>query len=458
MVDQPIVTHRQRGLWGIALTAVIASLPAQSVDLDLRNFDAARTRLADYRLPADDDFYLQLTLDGHATGEATKGLISSANKDWLIAADVSGSWRWQAKAGNGHLTYAPTAKRQPLYDERPHSIGFGLSPQRREANLYFDGQHVATYSTNGTSLNFDQGLTLHDDLQGRGRSLRIRLGTSKPTSLVGDSPSTTPRELSVMAWNIWHGGRENGDRLGVEQVIDIIRRSGADIICMQETYGSGPQIADALGYYFLLRSSNLSIMSRYPIIESLDRYRPFNFGGATIQAGKLKLHVYSLWINHLPSLSAALAKPDCDAESLVAGEWKTRAKDMQLILNSVEPALENSDQEPVIIGGDFNSPSHLDWTAETADRDFHRGHVVQWPVSELCSEAGLIDGYRAVYADPKKSPGITWSPRFGETQRIDYVYHRGARLTPFAARVIKSHTSRFPSDHAAVLVQYRVTP
>ena len=37
---------------------------------------------------------------------------------------------------------------------------------------------------------------------------------------------------------------------------------------MQETYGSGPIIADRLGYYLYLRSSNNSVLSRYPLVET----------------------------------------------------------------------------------------------------------------------------------------------------------------------------------------------
>ena len=84
------------------------------------------------------------------------------------------------------------------------------------------------------------------------------------------------RTLRVLAWNIWNGGREDGIDEGVERVVECIRDSGADIVAMQETYGSGPRIADALGYHLYLRSSNLSIISRYPAIGHHDLFRPFN--------------------------------------------------------------------------------------------------------------------------------------------------------------------------------------
>ncbi len=81
------------------------------------------------------------------------------------------------------------------------------------------------------------------------------------------------QNLKVMTFNIWNGGREMGAEIGVQRVIDVIKDSGADVIMMQETYGSGPNIADALGYYFYLRSSNLSILSRYPITETYPYYQ-----------------------------------------------------------------------------------------------------------------------------------------------------------------------------------------
>ena len=42
----------------------------------------------------------------------------------------------------------------------------------------------------------------------------------------------------TMTWNIWHGGREDGERIGPQRVVDVIRQSKADIVAMQETYGS----------------------------------------------------------------------------------------------------------------------------------------------------------------------------------------------------------------------------
>ena len=50
-------------------------------------------------------------------------------------------------------------------------------------------------------------------------------------------------DFSVMAWNIWHGGREDGEEVGPQRVIRVIKTSSADIIAMLETYGSGELIS-----------------------------------------------------------------------------------------------------------------------------------------------------------------------------------------------------------------------
>ena len=60
-------------------------------------------------------------------------------------------------------------------------------------------------------------------------------------------------DFSVMTWNIWHGGREDGEIVGPKRVTRVIKNSRVDIVAMQETYGSGELISKALGFNFLPR-------------------------------------------------------------------------------------------------------------------------------------------------------------------------------------------------------------
>src|SRR5690606_3774249 len=115
---------------------------------------------------------------------------------------------------------------------------------------------------------------------------------------IGYPGASMAQQVKVMTFNIWHGGRETGEDVGPQRVVAVIRDSGADIVAMQETYGSGERIARELGYHLYLRSDNLSIMSRYPIVDTLDAYEPFNSGAVTIDVRGQPIVVASNWLNY----------------------------------------------------------------------------------------------------------------------------------------------------------------
>ena len=96
--------------------------------------------------------------------------------------------------------------------------------------------------------------------------------------------------FKVMAWNILHGA--NDIPKGPERAIEIIEEIDPDVILMVETYGSGPKIAEALGYKFHLiappgtplddKGTNLSIYSKFPFGQRIDTDFPFYLGGIEI--------------------------------------------------------------------------------------------------------------------------------------------------------------------------------
>jgi len=53
-------------------------------------------------------------------------------------------------------------------------------------------------------------------------------------------------DFSVLTWNIWHGGCENGEIVDPQRVTGVIKNSRADIVAMQ-IYGSGELISKAPG-------------------------------------------------------------------------------------------------------------------------------------------------------------------------------------------------------------------
>ncbi|WP_152395298.1 LamG-like jellyroll fold domain-containing protein [Paenibacillus guangzhouensis] len=399
---------------------------------------------------------------------------------WKLSVQPSGAWSWRILGEESHV-YEPTAARQSIRDGAWHLLVFTYSSRQPEIRLYYDGLNVGIYSVSlpptgawnradtlwigGEPQNDcdretfpgwidevwmdDRALTA-DEIRERYR----KCGAVEPALALAEDVSS----LKVMTFNIWNGGREMGAQIGVQRVIDVIRDSGADVITMQETYGSGPIIADALGYYFYLRSSNLSIMSRYPIGDTYPYYQAFHCGGARLQLSEdLHVNVFSIWLHYLADYWGELYRDAGRSQSQLFEGEQERMKELAEIMKALAPLAAKSEQEPLLLCGDFNSGSHLDWIEAT--RSLHNGYVFPFPQSIALAEAGYRDTYRKVHPDPMADPCVTWPAEeqggcIGD--RIDYIYAHGTKLQPQAAQKINTHEVRYPSDHAAVMVAFEI--
>ncbi|HJM01829.1 MAG TPA: hypothetical protein QF617_03445, partial [Arenicellales bacterium] len=152
---------------------------------------------------------------------------------------------------------------------------------------------------------------------------------------------------------------------------------------------------------------------------------------------------------------------------------ETREQELVAVLSEIQPLMEAG--ERVLLCGDFNEPSHLDWTQASAREGRHFGLEMSWPNSKRVTESGMEDAYRAVFPDVCRHPGYTWTsvPGLGVGgseraehevhDRIDFVYHAGPGLDPISASIIGENNrnadlvvSPFPSDHRAVAVKYQI--
>jgi hypothetical protein len=131
-----------------------------------------------------------------------------------------------------------------------------------------------------------------------------------------------------------------------------------------------------------------------------------------------------------------------------------------------------ADGFPVFLTGDFNSPSHLDWTpAVDAVREEVR-YSVEWPVSKALAGVGFRDSYREVHPNPVATPGFTWTPP-GTLEsvpdevhdRIDWVLSAGPTETIATALVgeaggpdVDIERDPYPTDHRGVVSTFEVTP
>ncbi|SIN83725.1 endonuclease/exonuclease/phosphatase family protein [Chitinophaga niabensis] len=396
-------------------------------------------------------------------------------KRWQIGVQENGAWYWKA----GNYEYRPTPQRQGIRDGRTHMLAFAYDTLKKETTLYYDGKNVAIYYTPGLDSLNASALNIGGVAKGELGEWETFYGEIPELTLYSSSaeniaylyslkvppprpmgPPKAPAALRVMNYNIWHGGNETGKETGPQRIVEIIQSSGADIVSMQETYGSGAKIADALGYYFYLRSTNLSIMSRYPITETLEGDAPFYNGGAYIKiSDQQKIAFFTNWLNYPYDYWDMLEKNrPINPDSLAVHMEKGNTARLRSILKTIQPHTANADKIPVLFCGDFNTGSHLDWI--NATKEFNNGYTVRFPAGLALYDAGYKDAFRIVHPDPLKERGITWTPQFPHAfqDRIDYIYYKGALIQPVKAWTITTHPVKYPSDHAALVVEFKVLP
>ncbi|CAK5122072.1 unnamed protein product [Meloidogyne enterolobii] len=178
---------------------------------------------------------------------------------------------------------------------------------------------------------------------------------------------------------------------------------------------------------------------------------------------------------------AANNKKVNETTQIMAGERNNqgygRAQNIEQLLGNeiFKRYMKNAETQPLIVAGDFNSPSHLDWVEET--KDIHGGWTFEWPATKLIMDAGLNDSFRALYPDPIKEPGITWStvqktsgPDWDWTipepqDRIDFIFYKpNEHFWPTNSQIYSGkeilkpmpehYNNDWPSDHFAVISEF----
>lgn len=447
------------------------SRPGEMLDLSENAFNRYGVKVSEIdSVSMSGSFTISIKVRSHAMDLGEKALVTNKKSNtqseagiW-IGTQANGSWTVNFCDGkNTPWEYSPTALRQPINDDKWHTLTITHDAVKQEMRMYYDQLNVAIYCTNG-NVNLATGNVLRIGSVDDGQWNTFN-GCIKDFSFVNrvEVPSVSApahshlSQLKVMAFNIFHGGHELGQEVGVNRVIEVIKAENPDVIGMIETYGSGAIIADALGYYFYLRSSNLSIMSRFPITDTYDLFDSFNCSAATLQINpSQQINYINLWLDYRPITNDQINAHE-SIENIMAGEWDGRAKQLQTILSNMKPLSEQK-TTPLIVSGDFNSSSHLDWGYDTKDDSEHKGYVIEWPTSKLMEKANFIDSYREIHPDVKKYPCLTWSTMAkNELQyRIDFIYYKGSNIKAIQSEMIDKHPVRFPSDHAAVVTTFNL--
>lgn len=296
--------------------------------------------------------------------------------------------------------------------------------------------------------------------------LGLLLGLLGPVPAASAAPAVPaaaaePLTISVMSFNILYGADEvdlatgdwcpvaDGCPQGLRKVARIIRRSGADVVGLQEAERNTRPLARLLGWYADPRAQ---VVSRFPIL------RPAGGRGLFTYVEPAPGRVVAVANTHLPSspYGPYRVQRGRSLEQVLALEQRLRVPALDRVLPVLGRVVARG--VPVFLTGDFNSPSHLDWTQAVADARPEVPYAVPWPASARLADAGFVDSYRAVHPDPVAEPGFTWTPGGPEGRtdeffdRIDWVLAAGP-ATAVASRVVGEDDvrGRFPSDHRGVL-------
>ncbi|MFD5434765.1 endonuclease/exonuclease/phosphatase family protein [Kitasatospora sp. NPDC127067] len=314
--------------------------------------------------------------------------------------------------------------------------------------------------------------------QGSGASAAVRVPVY--------APGTAPTDhLRVATMNLWVDLAWSHN--GISKVLRTLLEHDVDIAGFQEVKADrAPTVktlAARLGWEYR-QLGDVGLVSRYPIqpaVTDPELTGPLRVkvavGDLTVQFVALHLD-YTFYGPDKAPPGRRVFTDDVRKEETAS----RRTAEIKDVLKALSDDLKGTDTSPIVALGDFNCPSHRDWTSNTAPDPRN------WPVTQLLEDARFTDSYRALHPDPVSHPGITWSPNtfwrpeLASTEpqdRIDFIFHRGRRLRPIDSRPVAPGTqdpgakhpawerspgedqymyNEWPSDHAAVITTYQILP
>lgn len=318
------------------------------------------------------------------------------------------------------------------------------------------------------------------------------------------------REFTVLQWNVWQEGTMVPG--GYDAIVDEIVRLQPDFVTFSEvrnyhnTRFNERMVASlkerGLDYYSFY-TYDTGLLSKHPITDSLTVFPENGDHGSIYKlVSAVDGHKVAVYTAHLDYLDCAyynvrgydgstwkeIPVPASVDEVMKVNMASQRDDAIRMFIAEAEKDLANG--YTVIIGGDFNEPSHRDWIEANKDLYDHHGMVIPWTVTTLLEEAGYIDTYRQIYPNPLTHPGftypadnplkepgkLTWAPKADERDRIDFIFYQGKGIKAKKAiifgpkgsivrnqRVQETSKDKFltpqgvwPTDHKGLLVTFKV--
>lgn len=347
-------------------------------------------------------------------------------------------------------------------------------------------------------------------------------------AVMSQEKATGQPAFRLMTLNVWNEGRYIPDAL--DKIVNIVLESKADVVAFSEVRNYKGEdwptkVVEAIKkkdagqvFHTMHSGGDVGIISRYPIESGEAVFdEALTSDSGSIVAWRLTLpqgRKVTICAAHLDYKQYGLnlirgyygGNPDFSMIDADKDGEPDRVKDVKEILkydlkskrpDAIKAFLKFAKKEQaagrtVILAGDFNEGSHLDWTEKAKDSFGHYGVAIKWNSSMELYKAGFLDAYRVYYPDEVKNPGFTWpaiaegkktttwTPKSDERDRIDFIYYP-ARPAVFQvnkvwmvgpkAQFINEEKVTYPgddlfigqdmpwpTDHNGVMVEFAVKP
>ena len=242
--------------------------------------------------------------------------------------------------------------------------------------------------------------------------------------IIGCSKVNAQTELKVLQWNIWQEGTMVPG--GYEAIVSEIARLEPDFVTFSEVRNYHQtrfcdRIVTSLREkgktYYSFYSYDSGLLSKHPITDSTTVFPEKNDHGSIYRmVASVNGQQIAVYTAHLDYLSDAyynvrgydgstwkeIPIPETVQEVLAINDASQRDDAIREFVKAAKKDI--AEGRMVILGGDFNEPSHLDWTRETKD---------------------LYDPGFTYASDNEKVPTqkLTLSPKSDERDRIDYIFY-----------------------------------
>lgn len=260
-------------------------------------------------------------------------------------------------------------------------------------------------------------------------------------------------------------------------IINIVKSINSDILGIQEINCHNEitneytniylyeQIAKEMKYFYEFnQTTHTVIFSKMPIID----VSPI-FKGIIIKINDASIGIFNIHLTDEPYQPYQIAKipygdyPFIDSELEAIEQAKmARNKNILEIIEEIKLIEKKHNLSTIVVLGDFNEPSHRDWTNETKNAKLHPLKI-EFPSVKLFENNNFVDSFRYIYPNPVINNGFTWptSNKYSEKEtiqdRIDFILIKTNNMKIINAYIVgEKEFKTWPSDHRACICVLRI--